>query len=97
MEPLKFFWLPSELRWRALRIALVVGTVLNLINHGSVLWGEGELSPVHLLLNYLVPLGVSSFSFMQARRAASTSVTEFRTAGVRPAASASCPARRRTD
>lgn len=54
----------ADLLWRAARIALVVGTILNLINQGDVLWGEGELSPMHFLLNYLVPLGVSSFSFM---------------------------------
>ena len=91
----RFFCLPKKLLWRAARIALVVGTILNLINQGDVLWGGAELSFLHFLLNYLVPFGVSSFSFMQA--AQSGSAAAVRTAGVRPAASASCPARRRTD
>jgi len=93
----RFFCLPKELLWRATRIALLVGTILNLINQGDVLWGGAELSLLHFLLNYLVPFGVSSFSFMQARRAKSGSAAAVRTAGVRPAASASCPARRSTD
>ena len=93
----RFFCLPKALLWRASRIALVVGSILNLINQGDVLRGGAELSLLHFLLNYLVPFGVSSFSFMQARRAKSGSATAVRTAGVRPAASASCPARRRTD
>ena len=46
----------------ALRISLVVGTVLNLINQGEVLWGEQLISWWHLLLNYAVPFGVSSYS-----------------------------------
>lgn len=46
----------------ALRIALVVGTVLNGINQGpAVLDGVG-ISWLHLLLNYLVPYCVASYS-----------------------------------
>jgi hypothetical protein len=46
----------------ALRIALVVGTVLNLINQGeAVLSGDG-ISWFHLVLNYLVPYCVASYS-----------------------------------
>lgn len=93
----RFFWLPKAMVWRAVRTALVVGTVLNLINQGDVLWGDAELSVLHFLLNYLVPLGVSGFSFMQARRAQAATAAELRTAGVRPVASASCPRCRRTD
>lgn len=93
----RFYCLPKEMFWRAARIALVVGTVLNLTNQGDVLWGEAELSVMHFLLNYLVPLGASSFSVMHARRAPSTSAAEFRTVGVRPAANARRPIRRRSD
>ena len=46
----------------ALRIALVVGTVLNLINQGEVLFNGGAISWPHLLLNYLVPYFVASYS-----------------------------------
>ena len=46
----------------ALKLSLVVGTVLNLINQGGVLVGDGEFSWVHCGLNYLVPFLVSAFS-----------------------------------
>lgn len=46
----------------ATKVSLVVGTLLNLINQGEVLWGEQVLSWWHLLLNYAVPFGVSSYS-----------------------------------
>ncbi len=46
----------------ALRVSLVVGTVLNVINQsGSVMSGSG-ISWFHLLLNYLVPYCVASYS-----------------------------------
>lgn len=46
----------------ALRIAAVVGTLLNLINQGPA-WLDGEaISWLHLLLNYLVPYSVASYS-----------------------------------
>ena len=46
----------------ALCISLVVGTVLNLINQGgSILSGSG-VSWLHLLLNYLVPYCVATYS-----------------------------------
>ena len=48
--------------FNALKIALVVGTLLNLINQGDhLLQGEG-ISWFHLLLNYLVPYCVASYS-----------------------------------
>lgn len=46
----------------ALRIALVVGTVLNLINQGEALFTGGEISWPHVFLNYLVPYCVASYS-----------------------------------
>jgi magnesium-transporting ATPase (P-type) len=49
----------------ALRVAMVVGTILNLINQGgSILAGTG-ISWFHLLLNYLVPYCVASYSAAQ--------------------------------
>ena len=46
----------------ALRVATVVGTVLNLINQGpSFIAGDG-LSWMHVLLNYLVPYCVATYS-----------------------------------
>jgi len=52
----------------ALKVAIVVGTILNLINQGDALWGDGTVSGSHLLMNYLVPYLVSSHSFVKAQR-----------------------------
>lgn len=46
----------------AIKIALVVGTILNLINQGERLFGDGALSWAHAILNYLVPYCVASYS-----------------------------------
>ncbi len=46
----------------ALRIALVVGTVLNFLNQGQHLWAGEGLSWWHLVLNYLVPYCVATYS-----------------------------------
>jgi hypothetical protein len=46
----------------ALKIALVVGTLLNLINQGDNLLHADGISWFHLLLNYLVPYSVASYS-----------------------------------
>lgn len=46
----------------ALRVSLVVGTVLNVINQGGDLISGDKVSWGHALLNYLVPYCVSSYS-----------------------------------
>lgn len=46
----------------ALRLALVVGTVLNLINQGGRVVDGQPLSWFHVVLNYLVPYCVSTYS-----------------------------------
>lgn len=46
----------------AIRLALVVGTVLNLINQGGRLADGLSLSWFHVGLNYLVPYCVASYS-----------------------------------
>lgn len=46
----------------AIRLALVVGTVLNLINQGGRLADGLPLSWFHVGLNYLVPYCVASYS-----------------------------------
>lgn len=62
-----------DLLLRAAKISLIVGSALNLINQGDVLWGDSELSIMHLLLNYVVPFGVSTFSALQVRDSQSAS------------------------
>ncbi|WP_434513912.1 nitrate/nitrite transporter NrtS [Dechloromonas sp. ARDL1] len=46
----------------AIKVALVVGTILNLINQGGRLMDGLPISWLHLGLNYLVPYCVSSYS-----------------------------------
>lgn len=46
----------------ALRVALVVGTILNLLNQGGAILTLHGISWFHLLLNYLVPYCVASYS-----------------------------------
>jgi len=57
----------------AIRIALVVGTILNLINQGDRLFSGLPLSWLHVGLNYLVPYCVASYSaaINEMRRAVS--------------------------
>jgi len=46
----------------AIKVAIVVGTLLNLINQGGRLFDGLPLSWFHVGLNYLVPYCVSSYS-----------------------------------
>lgn len=52
---------------RALVVALVVGTVLNLINQGDVFLRGGDLHSGKLILTYLVPYAVSTHGAVTAR------------------------------
>ena len=52
----------------ALIAALVVGTILNLINQGDALWSGGELNFLKLGLTYLVPYCVATYGAVAARR-----------------------------
>ncbi|MGU3144618.1 nitrate/nitrite transporter NrtS [Vibrio vulnificus] len=54
------------LRWSimktAIKVSLVVGTLLNLINQGEALFDNTDIAWGQILLNYLVPYCVSSYS-----------------------------------
>jgi len=54
--------LSRHIIYSSLKIALVVGSILNLINQGENLLNEATISWFHLLLNYLVPYCVASYS-----------------------------------
>jgi hypothetical protein len=59
---------------RAVYVALVVGTILTMINQGDVLL-EGAITPLvmaKIFLTYLVPYSVSTFSALSANRAVHT-------------------------
>jgi hypothetical protein len=65
---------------RSLIVALVVGTILNLINQGDALVAGTEINTTKLLLTYLVPYCVStygavSYRLFAARAAGSASAT----------------------
>jgi hypothetical protein len=58
---------------RSLYVALIVGTILNLINQGDVLWGAAAISWTKLVLTYAVPYIVSTYgavSFQLSRLSA---------------------------
>lgn len=52
----------------SLRIALVVGSALNLINQGAVILTGSEIDWFRLWLNYLVPYCVASYSAAKNER-----------------------------
>ena len=63
-------FLRSTLR-KTTRIALVVGTLLSLINQGSVIFGghATDATWIRVGLNYVVPFCVSSSGFFASQRA----------------------------
>lgn len=63
---------PTILR-NALKVSLVVGAALNVINQGQRVWEGQGLLLGHALLNFLVPFCVSAYSGARAliRRAGS--------------------------
>ena len=52
---------------RSLRVAVVVGTLLNLINQGDALLGPGEVVWSKALLTYLVPYCVATYGAVSVR------------------------------
>lgn len=46
----------------SIKIALVVGTILNLINQGEQLLAWADISWGSIALNYLIPFSVASYS-----------------------------------
>lgn len=51
----------------ALRVAVVVGTVLTLINQGDALFGGGQVNVLKAVLTYAVPYMVSTHGAVTAR------------------------------
>jgi hypothetical protein len=56
---------------RAARIAIIVGSILAIINHGDALipWDLNTEKLIKILLTYLVPYCVSSYSSVRAIQA----------------------------
>lgn len=54
---------------RSLSVAIVVGTILNLINQGDALLGMMPLNWTKILLTYVVPYAVSTYGAVSYRLA----------------------------
>jgi len=54
---------------RSLCVALVVGTVLNLINQGEALYGAQTITWWKLILTFMVPYAVSTYGAVSVRLA----------------------------
>jgi hypothetical protein len=54
---------------RSLRVAVVVGTALNLINQGDALLGDGPLNWWKIALTYAMPYAVSTYGAVAFRMA----------------------------
>ena len=52
---------------RAFMVALVIGSILNLINQGDALYGGGSLNWMKMALTYLVPYAVSTYGAVSYR------------------------------
>lgn len=52
---------------RSLYVALVVGTILNLINQGDAFWGAASVNWFKIALTYCVPYAVCSFGAVSAQ------------------------------
>lgn len=55
---------------RSLIVALVVGLVLNLINQGDTLFGEGRLNLAKAILTFAVPYCVATYGAVSYRLSA---------------------------
>lgn len=61
---------------RSLAVALVVGTILNLINQGDVLMTGGRLDLTKLLLTYAVPYCVATYGAVAYRLSRARQVSQ---------------------
>ena len=52
---------------RSLVVAIIVGTVLNLINQGAALIGHGHFDPVKAALTFAVPYCVATYGAVSYR------------------------------
>lgn len=66
MKKLLYLMLKPRILHGAIKVSLVVGTLLNVINQWeSIMVGQG-LMIGHLLMNYLLPFCVSAYSGVKA-------------------------------
>lgn len=58
-----------EIVKRSLKVALIVGTALNLINQGDAIFGGQQVNVFKCLLTYMVPYCVATYGAVAALRA----------------------------
>jgi hypothetical protein len=58
---------------RSALVALIVGTILNLINQGDALFAGAPLNWAKIFLTYAVPYGVATYGAVSFRMSASRS------------------------
>ncbi|MBA3564544.1 MAG: nitrate/nitrite transporter NrtS [Gammaproteobacteria bacterium] len=61
------FCLADGVPKRSCLVALIVGTLLNLINQGDALFGPGEINFVKLALTFAVPYCVATYGAVSYR------------------------------
>lgn len=54
---------------RAIRVGIIVGMVLNLINQGDALFGEKDVNWIKFFVTFFVPYSVSTYAGVEALRA----------------------------
>ena len=52
---------------RSLVVALIVGSILNMINQGDALFGEGHLNLTKIILTFAVPYCVATYGAVSYR------------------------------
>lgn len=52
---------------RSIVVALIVGAILNLINQGDTLFGNGHLNPMKIILTFVVPHCVATYGAVSFR------------------------------
>lgn len=53
--------------WRSFKVALVVGSALNLINQGDALFGAAPINWLKLILTFIMPYAVSTYGAVSVR------------------------------
>ena len=59
--------LSNSIPQRSFSVALVVGTILNIINQGDALLGSASFDWLKIILTYLVPYGVYTYGAVSAQ------------------------------
>ncbi len=73
--PLQMCLSPKVLK-QSLIVALVVGTILTLINQGDAVFSGGNINMVKVVLTYLVPLLVSTYGAWNMARMSQASAAQ---------------------